>query len=72
LGKKPNELLGNGMESQIKAFTPYHTPVYSQLLVIPHLDVAEVTPLKILDRRLVKKGNEAITEILVQWTGLPE
>jgi hypothetical protein len=28
--------------------------------------------MKILDRRLVKKGNEAITQILIQHTGLPE
>jgi hypothetical protein len=42
------------------------------LPVIPHLDIAEVALLKIVDRRLVKKGNEAITQILVQWTGLSE
>jgi hypothetical protein len=57
--------------SHIKAFTLDHTPVYSQLSTIPHLDIADVTPLKILDRHLVKKGNEVVTQILVQWSSLP-
>ena len=25
-------------------------------------------PVKILDRRLVKKGNQAIVQVLIQWT----
>jgi hypothetical protein len=57
--------------SQLKAFTPDHTPVFSQLPSIPYLDIADVSPEEMLDRRLVKKGNEAITQVLVQWSGLP-
>jgi hypothetical protein len=43
--------------SQLKAFTPVH----DQLSDIPTFDVLEVTPESIHDRRLVKKGNEAVT-----------
>jgi hypothetical protein len=57
--------------SQLKAFTPDHTPVYSTLPHIPQLDIAEVFPKQILNRWLVKKGNEAVTQILVQWSQLP-
>jgi hypothetical protein len=56
--------------SQLKAFTPDHTLVFSQLPDIPSLDIADVSPKEILDHRLVKKGNEAITQVLVQWYGL--
>jgi hypothetical protein len=42
--------------SQLKAFTIDHSPVFSQLTCIPALDVADLVPEKILDRRLVKKG----------------
>jgi hypothetical protein len=38
--------------------------------IIPALDVLEVTPEKIINQRLVKKGNVVVTQILVQWTGL--
>ena len=31
-----------------------------------------VEPEQILDRRLVKKGNNAITQVLIKWTNLPE
>jgi hypothetical protein len=58
--------------SQLKEFTPDHTPVYSQLPDIPFLDITDVQPEKILDRRLVQKGSEAVTQIVVQWTGLPD
>jgi hypothetical protein len=55
--------------SQLKAFTPDHSPIFSSLLDVPALDVLEVVPERILDRRLVKKGNVAVTQILVQWSG---
>jgi hypothetical protein len=58
--------------SQLKEFTPDHSRVFSQLPDIPLLDIAEITSAKILDRRLVKKSNNAVTQILVQWTSLPE
>jgi hypothetical protein len=52
--------------SQLKEFTPDHSPVFSQLPDIPLLEVAEITQAKIFYRRLVKKGNNAVTQILVQ------
>jgi hypothetical protein len=58
--------------SQLKAYTPDYSPVHSTLLDIPALDVLEVAPEKIIDHRLVKKGNVAITQVPVQWSGLPE
>jgi hypothetical protein len=58
--------------SQLKPFIVDYSPVYSKLSDIPTLDVIDVTPERILDRRLVKKGNVAITQILVQWNRLPE
>jgi hypothetical protein len=56
--------------SQLKSFTADYSPVHSQLPDTPALDVLNVTPERILDRRLVKKGNVAITQVLVQLTGL--
>jgi hypothetical protein len=57
--------------SQLKAFTPEHSPVYSMLPDVPLLDIGELTPQVILDRPLVKKGNETITQVLIQWSSLP-
>jgi hypothetical protein len=48
--------------SQLKEFIP--GCLYWILLTL--------TPEKILDRRLVKKGNVAVFQILVQWSGLWE
>jgi hypothetical protein len=58
--------------SQLKSFTADYSPVHSQLPDTPTLDVLNVTHERILDRRLVKKGNIAIMQVLVQWTGLSE
>jgi hypothetical protein len=57
--------------SQLKAFTPDHTLVFSSLPHIPQLDIVEWIPEQILGRHLVKKGNGAVTQILVQWSNLP-
>lgn len=35
------------------------------------LEAAATVPEQLLDRRLVKKGNNAIPQVLVKWTGLP-
>jgi hypothetical protein len=42
------------------------------LLLITALDVAKLLPKHILDHHLVKKGNVAITQVLVKWTQLPD
>jgi hypothetical protein len=57
--------------SQLKVFTPDHIPVFSQLPDIPALNISEFCPKKIINHRLVKKGNVVITQLLVQWTKLP-
>lgn len=53
--------------SQLKPFTPDHTPAYSDIV---DLSARELVPIKVLDRHLVKKGNNAIPQVLVQWSGL--
>jgi hypothetical protein len=58
--------------SQLKAVTPDYSPVHTILPNIPQLDVTDVSPESILDRHLVKKGNEAITQVLVKWTRFPD
>jgi ribosomal protein L21E len=54
--------------SQLKDFTPDYSPVFSKLPLIPSLDIAEVTPEQVLEHRLVKKGNVAVTQVLVKWS----
>jgi hypothetical protein len=31
-----------------------------------------VVPLEILDRRLVKKGNKAVPQVLIRWSNIPQ
>jgi hypothetical protein len=38
---------------------------------LPLLDSKETEPERVLDRRLVKKGNIAIVQVQVKWTGIP-
>jgi hypothetical protein len=46
--------------SQIKSFTADYSPIHHSLLAVPALDVKAVAPELILDRRLVKKGNDRV------------
>ena len=46
--------------SQLKPFTANYSLVYSDVTKIVHLDTVTLQPEKILERRLVKKGNAAI------------
>jgi hypothetical protein len=57
--------------SQLKKFHPDHTPVFSPLPMLTDLQASESQPEAILDRRLVKKGNAAIPQVQVTWSGLP-
>ncbi|KAJ1262524.1 hypothetical protein BS78_09G114700 [Paspalum vaginatum] len=57
--------------SQLKPFTPDYSPVYSELSQFIVLDKMDVTPEAILDWRLVKNGNQAITQVLIKWTNIP-
>jgi hypothetical protein len=58
--------------SQLKEYRPDYTPVFADLPNIPMLDTAEPVPERILDRRMVKKGGSAITQVLIKWTGISE
>ena len=56
--------------SQLKPFVPDCTPVFDTLPVTTDLEAAAAVPDKIIDRRLVKKGNTTIPQVKVLWTGL--
>lgn len=57
--------------SQLNPFTPNYSPVYKELPKIVDLDVRELQPIVVLERRLVKKGYHAIPQVLVQWEKVP-
>lgn len=52
--------------SQLKPFVPRYTPVFRNLPAMVDLENVELG--KVLDRRLVKKGNATITQVMVRWT----
>jgi hypothetical protein len=58
--------------SQLKQYTPDHTPVFAELPSVPQLDLAEFEPEHVLDRRLTKKGNTTVTDVLIKWSSLPD
>jgi len=57
--------------SQLKPFVAAYTPVFSELPFTTNIEATAALPGKILERRLVKRGNAAIPQVLIQWTGLP-
>lgn len=57
--------------SQLKPFVADYSPVCDSLLVTTDLEATTTAPLAIVDRRLVKKGNSAIPQVKVTWTGFP-
>jgi hypothetical protein len=57
--------------SQLKTYTSNYTPVFQNLTSPPQLDISVLEPEAILERRLSKKGNTAITQILVKWSNIP-
>jgi hypothetical protein len=56
--------------SQLKSYNSDHAPEYSILQLSPQLDMMDLEPKEVLDRRLSKKGNTAIPQVLVKWTGV--
>lgn len=56
---------------QLKPFTPNYTPVFKDFTTMVDLSAQELLPEEVLDRRLVKKGNRAIQQVLIKWKGLP-
>jgi hypothetical protein len=57
--------------SQLKDYRADYTPVFSDLSQCPTLDCVDTAPEAILDRRMMKKGNQAIVQVLIKWK-LPE
>lgn len=57
--------------SQLKEYHPDYTPVFATLPRFPSLDTMDTEPDAILERRLVKKGNAAVPQVLIKWLGLP-
>ena len=57
--------------SQLKPFTANYSLIYSDVTKIVHLDTGTLQPEKILEGRLVKKGNAAIPQVRVKWSHLP-
>ena len=57
--------------SQLKPFVAAYTPVFSELPFTTNIEATAALPEKVLERRLVKRGNAAIPQVLIQWTGLP-
>ena len=56
--------------SQLKKSIPASVTAITTLPALPH---TPPVPIAILDRKLVKRGNSAVTKILVQWSDkLPE
>lgn len=58
--------------SQLKEFNPSYAPVFQALPPPQALLDSSAQPIAILQRRLVQRDNEPITQILVQWSTLPE
>jgi hypothetical protein len=45
--------------------------VYDSLPQVTDLEAAATIPEAVVDRRLVKKGNQAIAQVKLTWVGLP-
>jgi hypothetical protein len=58
--------------SQLKDYHADYTLVFTELPTLPALDCVDITPEAILDRRMMKKGNRAIVQVLLKWKNLPE
>lgn len=57
--------------SQLKPFTPNYTPVFKELPNVIDMGARQLQPEAILDRRLVKKGGQAVPQVLVKWEHVP-
>ena len=44
---------------------------FSELPFTTDIEATTTMPEKVLERRLVKRGNAAIPQVLIQWTRLP-
>uniref|UniRef100_A0A8R7VAA2 Integrase catalytic domain-containing protein n=1 Tax=Triticum urartu TaxID=4572 RepID=A0A8R7VAA2_TRIUA len=53
--------------SQLKPLTPNYSPVFSELPSTGDLTTVDTTPVAILDRRMMKRGNASVVQLHVQW-----
>jgi len=51
--------------SQLKPYTPDHSPVYDTTPVLTDLEAAQTVPRAVLERRMVKKGNAAVPQVKI-------
>jgi hypothetical protein len=58
--------------SQLKQFVPNYMPVYSTLPVLTDFSQAHLQLEVILERRPMKKGNPALPQVRVKWSGFPD
>jgi hypothetical protein len=58
--------------SQLKDCRADYTPMFTDLPTLPALDCVDTAPEAILDRRMKKKGNRTIVQVLLKWKNLPE
>jgi hypothetical protein len=58
--------------SQLKEYRPDYTPVFTELPTAPLLDSVDTEPEAVLDRHMMKKGNQAVMQVLIKWKNLPE
>jgi hypothetical protein len=56
--------------SQLKPFTANYSHVFVELPKLVDLAEKDVEPATILDRRMVRKGNHAVPQVLIRWTNL--
>jgi hypothetical protein len=56
--------------SQLKSYIPDRTPVFTELPTPLQLDIADLEPDEILDKRLVKKANASYMQVLIEWSTL--
>lgn len=57
--------------SQLKPFTPNYSCVFKELPKVVDLGALQPQPEVVLHRRLVKKGNQAIPQVLVKCDKIP-
>jgi hypothetical protein len=57
--------------SRVKEHIPDHTPVFSDIPQIIDLTSVETIPELILERKLVKRGNNSHLPVLVKWSHHP-
>lgn len=57
--------------SQLKPYHPSYTPVFTTLPPLVDLTKTDIVPEEIIDRRLVRKGNQAVPQVLIRWSGVP-